>query len=602
MNQEPVVNQAKKKKNKKKKGSQGNAPTETQPEITTEKPQQPEQKDILKPNLNLPKPQDNFLEYDDQASRSSRSTSTEAAEIRPLNRQEELLRETFNEKMKEVQEKFNAKAKLYVVEYTQEVQKDFTHGLYRLSAQELTTQPTGRPPKSANEKNFQYRESLLNTMFEQNENIRTLYNMAIAAMSILFVNFFVYEYTQHDTLIDWDKIKQLFNEPGVVFNIWIRIFFLHLAIIPFTRWVHYSRPSKLIWVSIYIAAHFYNFYYALESVYAHHINFASSLIVLIEATRMGMKSHSYLRNKLLYASDIWEKYRYFIPANARKAGVKESDLYIPDIKFHPLSKEVKKYLYFLFAPTLLYRDKYVRAPKVHYGKVIFHYVNFFLCIYYGYMLYKIFVLPLFENTGKDTGDFLDFVLSILSSVMPGITSLVMLFFGLLHSFFNAFAELMRFPDRHFYEDWWNVVEFGAYYRKWNIVVHEWLYYYVYWDVPRFTGEKVGRGFSQILTFLISAVVHEVIIAGAMGFFYPILFIIFTGPGILLIRTSQHMKSAFLNIVFWICLFLGTGVLFVLYSREYFARKDGNVDPERWGPFWYAVAPRALLLALEQSSK
>lgn len=36
---------------------------------------------------------------------------------------------------------------------------------------------------------------------------------------------------------------------------------------------------------------------------------------------------------------------------------------------------------------------------------------------------------------------------------------------------------------------------------------------------------------KMLTFLISAVIHELIITYALGFFYPILFILFTGPGI-----------------------------------------------------------------------
>jgi sterol O-acyltransferase len=33
-----------------------------------------------------------------------------------------------------------------------------------------------------------------------------------------------------------------------------------------------------------------------------------------------------------------------------------------------------------------------------------------------------------------------------------------------------------------------------------------------------------------MTFFISAIIHELIITYALGFFYPILFILFTGPG------------------------------------------------------------------------
>lgn len=31
------------------------------------------------------------------------------------------------------------------------------------------------------------------------------------------------------------------------------------------------------------------------------------------------------------------------------------------------------------------------------------------------------------------------------------------------------------------QDWWNSTSFANYYRTWNVVVHDWLYYYGYRD-------------------------------------------------------------------------------------------------------------------------
>lgn len=31
------------------------------------------------------------------------------------------------------------------------------------------------------------------------------------------------------------------------------------------------------------------------------------------------------------------------------------------------------------------------------------------------------------------------------------------------------------------QDWWNSTSYANYYRTWNVVVHDWLYYYVYRD-------------------------------------------------------------------------------------------------------------------------
>ena len=53
----------------------------------------------------------------------------------------------------------------------------------------------------------------------------------------------------------------------------------------------------------------------------------------------------------------------------------------------------------------------------------------------------------------------------LQSVLPGIATYLLAFFGLLHCWMNLFAELTRFADRTFYADWWNTTSFSSYYRK-----------------------------------------------------------------------------------------------------------------------------------------
>lgn len=128
-------------------------------------------------------------------------------------------------------------------------------------------------------------------------------------------------------------------------------------------------------------------------------------------------------------------------------------------------------------------------------------------------------------------------------MLPSTFFLILGFFGFLHSWLNLWAEITRFPDRCFYADWWNSIEFGSYYRKWNIIVHDWLYYFIYIDTCRFSKCSARNAFwPKLLTFLISAVIHEVIITYALGFFYPILFILFTGPGNCLSNLRNNSDS------------------------------------------------------------
>ena len=166
-------------------------------------------------------------------------------------------------------------------------------------------------------------------------------------------------------------------------------------------------------------------------------------------------------------------------------------------------------------------------------------------------------------------------------MLPSTFFLILGFFGFLHSWLNCWAEITRFPDRCFYSDWWNSIEFGSYYRKWNIIVHDWLYYFIYVDTCRFFKCGLKNTFMpKMLTFLISAVIHELIITYALGFFYPILFILFTGPGmfffkekgIILIQNKKNLKSISVNLAFWLEMYIGGSLLFTFYLVESFARK------------------------------
>jgi sterol O-acyltransferase len=68
---------------------------------------------------------------------------------------------------------------------------------------------------------------------------------------------------------------------------------------------------------------------------------------------------------------------------------------------------------------------------------------------------------------------------MLSGSLIGMQMKMLLFYGFLHCWLNAFAEMMRFGDRQFYSDWWNANSYGTFYRKWNVVVHEWLHAYIF---------------------------------------------------------------------------------------------------------------------------
>ena len=79
------------------------------------------------------------------------------------------------------------------------------------------------------------------------------------------------------------------------------------------------------------------------------------------------------------------------------------------------------------------------------------------------------------------------------------------------------------------QDWWNSFSYAAYYRMWNVVVHDWLFAYIYKDTLLIFGDD-KKAIASVLVFALSAVAHEYILILAFGFFFPLLFFMFGGVG------------------------------------------------------------------------
>lgn len=105
-----------------------------------------------------------------------------------------------------------------------------------------------------------------------------------------------------------------------------------------------------------------------------------------------------------------------------------------------------------------------------------------------------------------------------------------------------------------------------------MVVHDWLYSYVYQDGLWLLGGR-ARGAAMLGVFLVSAVVHEYIFCFVLGFFYPVmllLFLVFGGP--LNFTMHDRRTGPAWNVLMWTLLFLGQGIQVSLYCQEWYARR------------------------------
>lgn len=169
----------------------------------------------------------------------------------------------------------------------------------------------------------------------------------------------------------------------------------------------------------------------------------------------------------------------------------------------------------------------------------------------------------------------------------GAFVMIYLFYMTLHAFQNLFAELTRFADREFYrvgtyqkslllrvivllilQDWWCSTSLSQYLKTWNILVYSWLFTYIYKDIY----ENVWRNktVAKVMVVLLSAVMHEIMLACSMRMFFPFLFFVFFTSG-MLTTWLQVEEGDVSHIVSMFLFFWGSGLILSAYAIEYCAR-------------------------------
>ncbi|KAL6404038.1 diacylglycerol O-acyltransferase [Ilyonectria robusta] len=177
---------------------------------------------------------------------------------------------------------------------------------------------------------------------------------------------------------------------------------------------------------------------------------------------------------------------------------------------YPQNITIGNLIYFWWAPTLVYQPVYPRTDTIRWGFVLKRLGEIFCLSAFIWFASAQYAAPVLRNS-LDKIASLD-IPSILERLMKLSTiSLVIWlagFFALFQSFLNALAEILRFGDRSFYDDWWNSESLGAYWRTWNKPVYTYFKRHVYMPM-------IARGWSpqaaSLAVFFVSAVLHEILV-------------------------------------------------------------------------------------------
>ena len=199
---------------------------------------------------------------------------------------------------------------------------------------------------------------------------------------------------------------------------------------------------------------------------------------------------------------------------------------------YPNNLSFSNYVYYLRVPCFVYETEYPLSKegfRVRYFLMKFFFVV--LLFVFLYLMASDRWVPLCTDfaSGK-LGSVLEFY---TRSVCPfGIMSFT-LFLVVFEYVCNCYAELTRFGDRLFYQDFWNCTSYDEFGRKWNRIVHEFLYRHMYL-VSLKLGLTTAQGY--IVTLVYSAIMHEYFMICTLGIIRPYI-------------TILMISQAFVNFVF-----------------------------------------------------
>lgn len=237
---------------------------------------------------------------------------------------------------------------------------------------------------------------------------------------------------------------------------------------------------------------------------------------------------------------------------------------------YPKNLTCANYIDFLFCPTLCYELEYPRTPRIRWDQLAYKVLATFGVIFLLTITSEEFILPVLRASQLriattsglvETGLVLAESISML--LFPFMITFLLVFLVIFEYVLGAFAEMTCFADRHFYSDWWNSTDWLEFSREWNIPVHHFFRRHVY----AASRPQIGKGWATLLTFLVSAAAHEVVMAcitkkiRGYGFAAQMSQL----PIVMLQRTRFiRGKKVLNNAAFWCSMILGLSMICSLY--------------------------------------
>ncbi|OLN86346.1 Sterol O-acyltransferase 2 [Colletotrichum chlorophyti] len=242
------------------------------------------------------------------------------------------------------------------------------------------------------------------------------------------------------------------------------------------------------------------------------------------------------------------------------------------VRAYPNNLTFKNHYEYIVLPTVVYELEYPRSDSIDWYYVAEKTAATFGIILVMIMVSQAFIYPVVMQTVamKEVGmplaeRFRYFPWMLSDLIFPFMMEYLMAWYLIWETILNILAEITYFADRSFYDAWWNSVSWDQFSRDWNRPVHNFLLRHVYHS--SISSMKVNRHTATIITFFLSACVHELVMwclfKKLRG--YLLILQMCQLPLVQLSRTKwMKGRKTLGNVMFWLGIFTGPSLLCSLY--------------------------------------
>ena len=181
----------------------------------------------------------------------------------------------------------------------------------------------------------------------------------------------------------------------------------------------------------------------------------------------------------------------------------------PDVNPETREPTLASLALFLFAPVLIYRNEYPRSPSREWRRIAGWSCEILALFWATLVLLRHGFLPAFQEVGRRELTPADSLSLLQQSCLLGSLTMLSIGYGFLHSWSNAWAEVLCFGDRMFYKNFLHSATPYHMLNKWNFLIHSWISEYLFKPMIRRTGNRISAAF---VAFIVSMLAHDVVVA------------------------------------------------------------------------------------------